>query len=829
MAKFNRKPKALLIGVLSVVTGISTMFPFVTKKPIEPVKPPTVINKELIDLINETKSLLQDNKNNIANYKDLKNLNSLLKEANKFIYSPDKEAVKNIYDKLKAAKDEASSFVSEQLVLKELINKAKDVIANNKIPSSITHLLTDKILPVANDMVSGKGKRVDKPDLLNQEDEIKKQLEIYYDFIKERTRREKSYQDYFLNEPISTSVNEKYLNLLRKAKKEAAEAFASRESSLEYLDWVYIQVSDAYSNAEHNSDLLERQKQFVNDIKHKIENSNLNDYSKQKNYEALNNLVQASLNGNRDNDTLEKIDQALYKFEIKKYESEAEIEANAVLDTSYDITRHYDTSAYPDIKKANNELENILNNPNSTQEDIKKATNKVKEKVTEFVNAFNNEVTNTTSNFYNGWENLDLYNNEKANSDGQNASFIKDDLMGWNNTDIKEEIANISKQYFDNEEQESTLTADNLNDFKNKVDNLYKIDISDWSKPNIPGISQEEVRNKYLSVIYETTRVLRGHILKSLTDGAKFISASRYILPNNIWLQMMNKTFGYYAKDGKLEDENSSLKTIDETQIDEYATENGWFVPTDEKQLFTPNWAYMPTYNEDYPLFVEDSSKIYWTLYPYFQYAYLNNEILNPSIVSLFREDEEDDENYNMIFEKMDNANVDKDIYSKDMDLSEFLSEDAYKAFLKNQGSWFDPSQQDSNYKDQNKPVEENGSKFEFNFDIFKFFINYPFSSSQSAALAKNNISSLNVKYFNEAVIMFNDLYQKQVEEIREKLETKKAELEKDSTNNSETLAKINSLLETPKYEEVNKPLMDKYSYFNDSFISKANELLKDN
>ncbi|TPE57282.1 hypothetical protein FJO69_02120 [[Mycoplasma] falconis] len=954
MPRWNRKQKALLVGVLSVVTAIHTMFPLVVKKPVEPNKPSDVLNKELIKLINETQELIANQKDYyMAEYKDLEELMNLVNEAKNYIKSPDKEAVKNIYDKLKAAKDKAANFVSEQNILENLAQYA-EITNTEKVPTDMANKLADEIKK-AFEMTSGKnGEEIDLNDVKEQEEKLRAQMKEVEDFNTKRRDLEnkfndlknsslhpndkyqselyqaknnaenkfadkessladlekaindyqkaidnakkndallreenskaddikqkvndnaylpkelkdnytekvnniltpgldpqadndkiqevidslKEFEDYITkrNEledqfrPKQNEVvgyeNQKYKEELEQARQEALDKFNKPDTSIEDLKKALDDLNKAFDNSYKNSDLLRETKDLAEKASAKIENSKLSDRNKEKNKEVLEDLIKSAQADDVDNTKLKEIVDALNNFEPKEYYTEVQEEAMDTEKVADTILDAYDTSKFPDIDKAKKELDEVLNNPNATEEEIEKATEKVKEKVTEFVNDFNENVSNTTSNFYNGWEGLDLYNNQKANSGEENSSFIQSDLMGWDNQGIKDEIADIASKYFDNKSQQSTLHSDNAEDFNKAVDESYKIDITDWSDPKIPGVTQKEVEDKYLSVIYETTRVLRKHLLKSLNDGAKFISASRGVIPNNIWLQMMHKTFGYYALDGESPDQdNLSLQSINETPLEEYTEENGWVIPDSDKTLFSPNLDYVPTYDELFPVYVT-AEQAYWTLYPYFQYAQLYNKILNPSNVNI-ESDPNEDGNYLQFVEKEDNAS-DKDVYSEDVELQNFLSPEAYEAYLKNKDNWFNSVTK--NDKTNSTVAEQNGIKFEFSFDIFKYFSGIPWTSEQVDEIAEHNISSLNAKYFNEAVSIFNDTYQKEVENVRNQLEAKKLELEKDSENNAETLEKINNLLAAPKYSDLKQPLMDKYSYFKDQFIEPAKEILE--
>ncbi|TPE57757.1 hypothetical protein FJO69_00980 [[Mycoplasma] falconis] len=487
-------------------------------------------------------------------------------------------------------------------------------------------------------------------------------------------------------------------------------------------------------------------------------------------------------------------------------------ENQKIVDIVNEIINNYDTKDFPNIIKDKEELEELIKEGDKNK--IEDKVKELKEKIENFVDDFNKKSEDLAINFFEGYKNIDLYNNELANNDLRNSSFLKNDLLGWNvNDKIREEIINASLKYFTSETQEETIKVKTEEEFNKLINEAYKIDLDNWKNPKIPNISKQKIEDKYLSVIFETSRVLRKHILENFREGVKFISESRFVLPNNIWFQMMNKTFGYFALNNKQAKEYS-LEYINSLKLDDYNAKNGWVIPND-KDLFTPNENYMLYYSDFWPVWSLNKEKgLYWSLYPYFAYAYLYNDILDAENTILQPDQEM---NY---FEFVKN-NEDKFVYNKELLLEDFLSRESYDWYLETKQNWFDnPAKLEE--------LLEN-KKLEFSFNVFEVInLNWiPYTPKQKEVIRHQNISVLNYKYFEEAVSLFDEIIRNKVLELKEKLKSKKIELEKDELQNQEIIDKINKLLVFPEYDQIQETLMKKYDMFKDGFINKAEEILK--
>ncbi|TPE57758.1 hypothetical protein FJO69_00985 [[Mycoplasma] falconis] len=486
-----------------------------------------------------------------------------------------------------------------------------------------------------------------------------------------------------------------------------------------------------------------------------------------------------------------------------------------IINIANDIINNYDISEFPDIIKNKEELEDLIEDYKNNEYKILDKTKELKDSINDFVNKFNKEIENLTINFFEGYKNIELYNNKYANQDIKNSSFLENHLLGWDvNNKIKDEIIKASEKYFETATQKETIKAKTEQVFDNLVNQAYKINLEDWNKPNVHKLSKKEIENKYLSVIYETSRVLRKYLLNSLKEGAKFISESRFVLPNNVWFQMMNKTFGYFALNGE-EAENYGLKYINDLKLEDYNEENGWVIP-DDKHLFIPNSNYMQYYSDLWPYYFMNSEQdLYWSIYPYFAYAYLHDDILDVNNTAL--EDEPDDY---FIFSKFGKI---KSIYDKDIYLDDFLNNQANQIYLQSKHDWFN-----------NEPFWTSSqwtyNDLNFSFNIFQvLYINATigYSIEQIQMLKHKNISILNYKYFENAVSLFDEIIKNKVLKLKEKLKSKKLELETDEPQDQEIITNINKLLAFPEYNQVQETLMKKYEMFKDGFISKAEEILK--
>ncbi|TPE57283.1 hypothetical protein FJO69_02125 [[Mycoplasma] falconis] len=812
MAHWNKKNKTLLIGILGVTTSITTLFPLIHNKNY-PVEPNQIVNEKLKLLIHETNQLKNSKKINLNNYVDLELLNDLLIEANNYIYSSDTNAVDNICNKLKTAKDNAVDFLNEQIVLNNLADEAL-LLDTNKISTEIANQLASEIKK-AKDMALGQSDLVDLNKIKEQEEKLKLQIQTIKEFNAKRNDLENKFNN--LTKNLPNPINNKYQTELDLAKIAGENKFSNKETSLNDLEKNFNDYQITLSNAKENNQLLVKQNNLIDDIKQRINNANLSKANQDKNLNKLNEITNLGLDLQASNETIKQVINKLENFEIKEYITPEHQEGNNVVKVANLILKDYDVTNHPKIRDSKIELEQILNNPNASKEDIKIATDKLKEHITNFVNEFNEDITNTTNNFYQGFQSLELYNTEKANESTNNSSFLANDIMGWNNNGIKEDIIKKSEKYFLGPDEEITINTNSKEEFDKAVNKAYKIDITNWENPKIPGLSAKKVHDKYLSVIYETSRVLRNRLLNGLADGGKFIFDSRYELPNNVWWEMMHKTFAYIPIKGRdylTDSKHSTFEEINNYPSKDYTSENGWFIP-DDKQLLDPNWEYSPTYWPDFPV-IHTVDEVYWTLYPYIQYAYFLKDILNPEVVTLESSHPQRPNDPRMEWVKLNKESV----YGEDLDLANFLTKEAYEAYLKNKNNWYTST--------INKTGTTNeGNIIEFGFNIFKVFVNQPWTTEQFKEIEKRNISVLNIEYFNKAVIMYNNVYREKVNDIRNKLELKKAELEKDSEANANEIYEIEELLAYSSYDEINLPLMDKIDKIYDDFITPAQNILE--
>ncbi|WP_036452825.1 hypothetical protein [Mycoplasma buteonis] len=586
-------------------------------------------------------------------------------------------------------------------------------------------------------------------------------------------------------------------------------------------------------------------------------------------------LAIATAKENIQNDNLNNVKEATRKLDeylsnlhhtYDLYEDRKYSEISTTLADNYDLPE--------EVKTLNDEIKVLMQDKEANRKEINQKTKELKEKLNDFVKDFNESRAVTSEKFYEGYSKLDLYKNIRLNTMHSNSSsqLPQNELMGWtdkNNSKLNEEIKKLSLELFETKEQIKVLEAQTKQDFKENEEEAFKIDITNIREPKIPGVSLQQLKDKYMSVIYNVSRVYRESLLKSLKDTADFIDASYTILPKGDFMRMLMKAFGYltaskedgttFGRSGKtweiLQLPDSEFDEAKLPDFEEIHKPTNYTGVTDLDPIYhTPEelyWNTMPYILaaknlDDFGYFIygkeledfDEETNIYDSfpnkkeIIEYFKQI---SDEWNEEMDEPRRDEFEDEESYQKELAKWNKYELEhsewegrfvkflNSPYSKDATLDTFKKAVNIDAMLssKNTVPWFG---ENDNLGSMNGPSAFNSA---FTFYLFSLNTKYPYSMQQLSSA--KNLFQISRDDFTKATVKFNEIMNEKVTEIQAKLNqisSSSLDFDFSTKNDSEVASQLQKLLTVPEYQAVDKALMDKYKYFQEELIKPGSELM---
>ncbi|WP_426461537.1 hypothetical protein [Mycoplasma hafezii] len=870
----RRMKKTAFIGVPTAIAAATTIWTLSLHEEAKKV----ITNPELIDLMSQINQIRESNKDRLKNYSDNSELDNILTNAQSLINSDDSKRVNELIKNLKEHKNKLEEFLNSKSKLEQLDKDAKK-ISVEKVPSSISKQLTLEIENSDNQLVKNS---VTINELNTQYDNLNEAIKTAEQFIQERAKLEKEWAELQLQ--TVTGMNKRYQEVLKQARVNVENVINNKESSLEEIkqaiDEYKIKLSDAITNA----DLIQQARKAKKDKEAEIANypqitfeqivqnyNNLDNVAKPafddyesnedllkdikniKNYE----IVVSKPDDSKPNDDKNKTDVSQPKAETKPNEntgstdnnqtaeetkpsneneqpkddnvdnkptpepekpkdSPVVADAKKVINAVELILKDYDIPNSDEINKILTDLNDLINEPKQNIQKISETKHKLFEKAQEFADSFNNAVETTTTNFYKGFKNFRLYDDNLATGNVV-SSFVQVPLLGWNdirNKEITDQLKEISKKYLTNNEQLDTLNAQNDAQFNSAVEEAYKINLNDLDNPKIPGVNKKSVNEKYLSVIYESAQLLRTWILKTFDEWWQWLQIAKEYLTPTQYIEMLVKTTGY----GLENLEYSELKNKQSEYFD--PNERNFEMPDEYAFKVEPNNSNL----NQKELFADNASVSNWGLLWDSAIALLSENPMGYSIYPFIWGAQQFGDITNW-----DNSGIKPDkssIYSKSLTLDEFLkNKKYYEVFLNNKTPWYgEPIKLGSRTNDLIN-VEEDGSKF--TFDFMTNPLNYSYTYSQTVGF--ENFSYVFRELFNERVELFNQNLKADVENYSSMLQKLKNLIHKEVQQGNNSFVNVATIIDKAtdiqSFDQNTMNLIEKYNYYKNELLNTKDQL----
>ncbi|WP_426461381.1 hypothetical protein [Mycoplasma hafezii] len=693
------------------------------------------------------------------------------------------------------------------------------------------------------------------------------------DFINERTKLEKEWAELQLQ--TATGMNKRYQEALEQARANVETVINNKESSLEEIkqaiDEYKIKLSDAITNA----DLIQQARKAKKDKEAEIANYPQITFEQiVQNYNNLDNVAKPAFDDYESNEDLLKDIENIKNYKIVVSQPKEETKPNENTDSTGDnqtgeetkpsndherpkddnvdnkpapkpeepqehpvITRtkniikateiildKYDVDNKDKIEPLLDKLKDLLNEPDNKINEIKVTSDELLSEDREFADNFNKKISSTTSHFYNVFKNFRLYDDKFA-AGRMVSSFVQVPLLGWNderNKTITEELKAISEKYLTNKKQQESLDANNDNEFNKSVDRAYKIYLDDIADPQIPGINKQAVDDKYLSIIWESAKLLRGWILKTFNEWWQWLQIAKEYLTPAEYIEMLVKTTLY----GLGADTNTDNLLWESNDFFNTKTEK--FEPNDHLFVMPDEYAFMvnksdPNFDQKEYSYEYRSNGNWWGLWDTDSWVYrFNDGIMLYSIFPYIWGAQQ----FNDITTWINNDSIKPDLntpYSSKVMLDNFLTNKEYfKRFLDSKTPWYGAT----NYYPTSEELYNHIFTFSFNFmaNSLGLFSSMQVDDHYNAAYIFRDLFRERTELFNQNFKIDVDNYLSTIREL-DNLINSLPSLEQNYFNQN-LIKQISTLAQVEDFSTNTLDLVEKYNYYKQNLLDTKEEII---